>query len=66
MTLLMLGSLFSFIPLLAKSIHIFNDAYTHRILQLTYQFPDQLDGFFTIDALPAVPLSFIFPFPYLG
>lgn len=50
LSLLMLGSLFSFIPFLAPAIHYLNDEYTFFLLQLTYQVPSEIDGYLKIES----------------
>lgn len=52
--LLLLGTLFSFIPFLADLIHHLNDGYTYFLLQLTYQVPPQSDTFLTVDSFPSL------------
>ena len=43
--LFILGTFFAFVPFLSKAIDAFNDFYTHFILQLTYQVPEQVDAY---------------------
>lgn len=49
--LLLLGSLFFFIPPLATVIHALNDGYTYFLLQLTYQVPNALDVYLSTQSL---------------
>lgn len=50
MSLLFLGTLFSFVPWIGNSIHALNNAYTDFLLRLTYQVPTATDGYLTVQA----------------
>lgn len=64
--LLLLGGLFAFLPFIAKTIHHFNDAYTHFLLQLTYQVPSEIDAYLTSESFHPFWLILYFCCTILG
>ncbi|MDP1880139.1 MAG: ComEC/Rec2 family competence protein [Parachlamydiaceae bacterium] len=47
--LLIVGSLFSFLPFVSSFIHGINSFYTHFLLQMVSQIPEEMDVFINID-----------------
>lgn len=60
MCLLFLGGLFSFLPIVATSIHMLNSYYTAFLLRLTYQVPSEIDRYLVAESFD--PFWFIFYF----
>lgn len=52
LSLLVLGMLVSWVPIVSSLLNGFNDKYTSAILQITYRMPSSLDYNFTIDDFP--------------
>jgi len=56
LSLLILGMLFSPFPLLPDLLHTLNNSYTQTILKFTYQMPNHIDRYITLDDLPTTVL----------
>ncbi len=54
MSLLILGTLVSFIPYVGEWIHNANNYYTKKVLQFTYGMPKEIDHYLTLDTFPVV------------
>jgi len=50
--LLIVASLFSFVPFLGSWLHFLNNYYTKTILKFTYQIPAETDHYIMIDSFP--------------